>query len=943
MCGIAGVLYFDGGPVERSVLQQMGDSIAHRGPDGEGFFVDEGRPSVGLVNRRLAVIDVEGGQQPMTVCDDRYTIVYNGELFNTAELRRELEAAGHRFATTCDTEVVVRAYAQWGAEMHQRLFGMWAFAIWDSRDRTLLLSRDRLGIKPLVFAEIPGGLAFGSEIKALTASGLVRPELDPTVLPHYLSGFAVPEPHSLIGGVKRLCAGHSLRAGPAGVQDKEYWDCSFPEEEDRGFDAYRDEVAELLDDAVRRTMVSDVPLGVLLSGGIDSRLMGTFAARHTDLLNTFTLGFDDPGYDERSEASGVAQRLGAVHREAVLSATEAAEALPRLIAAYDEPGQSLVQTHFISRLARESVTVALSGMGGDELFAAYPTHVAANVLSRLDQTPAGARVILQQAAAFLPSHRLRRLAYLSGMEPDARVSRELLHQSPDSVRRALLTPQVREIVDLDGPVHYLEHHFARAQSSDPLNRLLYVYLKTYLTDELLRASDAMSMLNSLELRVPLLDHRLVELAMRIPAHHKMRFTRGKRLLREVARRTLELPPGRGKRGFSLPLGHWLRGPLREQVQDVLTGPSMGDRGIFDPLMVNWVLQRVLAGDDRFTPAVMMLYSFEEWARSCLDPVPSIEPHASVGLETPRPELSVVIVNWNTRELVCACIASVGRHLAGVAHEIIVVDNASTDGSADAVAERFPQVRLIKNEHNAGFGKANNQAMRLAQGDWFLLLNSDTELGDDSVAHLFARVRDNPQIGVAQCRLVLPDGRLQHSTYRFPGIRQALLDDLSLHRLLGERESLLAGYWDHSTEKDVDWVAGAFMLLRRQVFELTGGFDERYFMYGEDLDWCLRIHDLGWKIRYYPDAWISHHDHASSDLLWGEERIKVSLATQQQVYARRHGIVAARALALIKALGAAARLAYYTARGSWAGNERYRAFVPYYRTAVRGLLSLLVSR
>ncbi len=943
MCGIGGVYKVDGGAVDRAVLQRMGDAIAHRGPDGEGFFVDAGKQSVGLVNRRLAVIDLISGQQPMTVCHGRYTIVYNGELYNTAELRRELESAGHRFTTSCDTEVVVRAYAEWGREMLPRLSGMWAFAIWDSTDRTLFLSRDRLGIKPLVYAETSEGLAFGSEIKALTASGLVKRELDPTALPYFLSGFAVPEPYSLVQTVKRLPAGHALFVSPDGVQEYEYWDCSYPEEEDRGFASYRDAVEGLLDDAVHRTLVSDVPLGVLLSSGIDSRLVATFAARHVDWLNTFTLGFDQPGYDERATAAQVAGRLRATHHDSMLSVAEASEALPRLIEAYDEPGQSLTQTHFISRFARSSVTVALSGLGGDELFAAYPTHVAVNVLAKVDQMPRGAKLLMENAASFLPAGRLRRLSYLSKLDPDDRGSKELLHQTSAGVRQALLCPDVRTEVDLEAPVRHLKHHFDKAQAHDPLNRLLYVYIKTYLTNELLRATDAMSMLNSLELRVPLLDHHLVEMAMLIPARHKMRLTSGKRLLKEVAARTLDEPLASTKQGFSVPLATWLRGPFRAQAQDVLTGEGLRNRGVFDPVSVESVLRRALAGDDRLIPAVMMLYTFEVWAERWLDGASAAVPRAAEIRLKDKPTLSVVIINWNTKALVSNCIASVERYLGSVPHEVIVVDNASSDGSAEAIATSFPNVRLIKNETNVGFGRANNQAMRLAQGSWFLLLNSDTELGDDSVARLFQRIKGEPELGVAQCRLVLPDGRLQHSAYRFPSLRQALLDDLGMRRVLPghDQASLLGGYWDYATEREVDWVAGAFMLIRRQVFEETGGFDERYFMYGEDLDWCLRIHDLGWRIRFYPDAWVKHHDHASSDLLWGAERITQSLRTQRDVYASRHGLLAARLLTLIKAAGAVTRLGYYTIRGLQPNGKTYRLLQPYYRRSARVLFSLLV--
>src|SRR5215213_1143417 len=426
MCGIAGMYFADGRPLDRVALERMGQAIVHRGPDGEGFHVVTRGPTVGLVSRRLAVIDVDGGDQPITIDDGAFSIVYNGELFNAGELRGELEAAGHRFRTRCDTEVVVRGYAQWGRAVLNRMLGMWAFCVWDRDARTLFLARDRLGVKPLVYAEVAGGVVFASEMKALVASGLVERRLDPEPLPHYLSAFAVPEPYTLVRGARRLRSAHALEVRPDGVREFAYWDCAVPEEEDRGAESYREEVAELLEDAVRRRLVSDVPIGVLLSDGVDSRLLATFAARAEPGLRTFTLGFDNPAADERAGARRIASRLGTDHRETVLNGDDAAKALPTLLEAYDEPGQSLIQTHLISRFAREHVTVALSGLGGDELFSSYPTHAAVNVLSRIDSAPRFASELLRDAARVVPARRLRRLVQLGAMDPDARVSRELM-------------------------------------------------------------------------------------------------------------------------------------------------------------------------------------------------------------------------------------------------------------------------------------------------------------------------------------------------------------------------------------------------------------------------------------------------------------------------------------------------------------------------------------
>ncbi|PYQ22725.1 MAG: asparagine synthase (glutamine-hydrolyzing) [Acidobacteria bacterium] len=925
MCGIAGVLNRDGQPVDRALLARMATSLRHRGPDGEGFHTEAGRPSVGLASSRLAIIDIPGGGQPMSTEDGAFTIVYNGEVFNAEEVRRELESGGHRFRSRCDTEVVLRGYARWGTDVLSRLNGMWAFAIWDRTARRLVLARDRLGVKPLVYADTSRGVAFASEIKALLASGVVDRQADLTALPHYLSAFVVPEPMTLLRGVRRLPAGHYAVADEAGLREVRYWDCAVEEEEDRGFQSYREEVGGLLEDAVRRRLVSDVPLGVFLSGGIDSGLVATLASRSvTEPLRTFTLGFEGSAADERPQARRLATALGAHHTEEGVTAREAASALPDLLAAHDEPSQSLIQGHFVSRLARRDVTVALAGAGGDELFSSYPTHRVVDLLARLDRVPSPLRAALLALARLVPGGRGRRLAALAALEPDARVTRRLLHQTDAAMRENLIASEVRRDLDLEGPTRHLEAHYARAQARHPLNRLLYVYVKTYLVDELLRTLDSMSMLNSLEGRVPLLDYRLVERAMRIPAHHKMSLLEGKVLLRRVASRVL--PPGTlmaGKRGFSLPLDAWLRGELAETLRDVLSAAAVRRRGVFDGDAVADLLGRYLDGEARLTQPVMMLFAFEQWARRVLDAPPATSPEAAVEIGSPAPDLSVIVVNWNTRDILRDCLASVARHLSSVSHEVILVDNASSDGSAEMVAREFPRARLIRNPENVGFARANNQAMRAARGSWFLLLNSDARLVDDSVAALLARVRAEPKLGVAHCRLVFEDGRLQHTTYRFPALGLTLLEGLGLYKLLPPARraaTLLGGHWSQDEERDVDWVAGAFMTLPREVFDATGGFSEEYFMYGEDMEWCYRIRDAGYRIRYYPQATVIHRDHSSADLRWGERRVTLCIEHQLQIYAKRHGRHRGRLYRAASAAGSLFRLAYFSARSLVAGSD-----------------------
>lgn len=950
MCGIAGVFHPDGRPVDRSRLAAMAASIAHRGPDGEGFLVAQGRPSVGLLNRRLAVIDIAGGAQPMSTEDGAFSLVYNGELWNASELRQDLAGLGHRFRSRCDTEVVLRGYAQWGRGLLGRLNGMWAFAVWEQDTRRLLLCRDRLGIKPLVYADTPQGFVFASEIKALLASGLVGRELEATVLPHYLSAFVVPEPLSFFRGVRRLPAGHLLTVSETGVQEEQYWDCAFEEEEDRGQHAYREEVRGLLEDSVRRRLVSDVPLGVFLSGGVDSTLLAALAAKaSSEPLRTFTLGFEGSSSDERPAARRTAAALGARHTEDVVTAREAAVALPDLLASHDEPSQSLLQGHFVSRLARRQVTVVLSGLGGDELFSSYPTHRVVDLLARLDRLPG----VLREPALFLArvagGPRGRRLQALARLPPDARVSRWLLHQTDAPTRVSLLAPELRARLDFDAPARHLEAHYARARARHPLNRLLYVYAKTYLTDELLRATDSMSMLHSLEARVPLLDFRLVELAMRMPAHHKMSLLEGKVVLRRVAEDVL--PPGlvsRGKRGFALPFEVWLRREMTEAIRDVVSEAAIARRGVFDPAAAKRLVDRCLDGEARLVPPLMMLFSFEQWARRVLDQAPVRPEVKPTEIEGPPPELSVIIVNWNTRDILRDCLASLAEHLGPLRPEVLVVDNASSDGSAEMVASEFPQVRLIRNRENLGFARANNQAMAVARGAFFLLLNSDTLLTDDSVVRLFRRLQGDAVPPVAHCRLLFPDGRVQHSTYRFPSLKLALLEDFGFYKFLNPRkrgETLLAGYWDHDEERDVDWVAGAFMLFPRAVYEKTGGFSEAYFMYGEDMEWCFRIRQAGWSIRYFPETTIVHLDHSSSAIRWGDKRIAICIERQLSTFDKHHGRAWGAVFHLVRTLGMLIKVGYFSLRSLARGPNRdyYRDMRRYYRLSLKVHASLLASR
>jgi GT2 family glycosyltransferase len=345
--------------------------------------------------------------------------------------------------------------------------------------------------------------------------------------------------------------------------------------------------------------------------------------------------------------------------------------------------------------------------------------------------------------------------------------------------------------------------------------------------------------------------------------------------------------------------------------------------------------------------VMMLFAFELWARRVLDASAAVSEPKVPELRDVSPDLSVIIVNWNTRDILRNCLTSVEKHLETVRHEIIVVDNASSDGSVEMMEKEFPRLRLIRNTENVGFACANNQAMRVARGRWFLLLNSDTLLIDDSVGRLFAHVQTEPRLGIAHCRLMMSDRRQQYTTYRFPSIKLAIFEDFALYRLVSREkrgEILLGGYWEQTEERDVDWVAGSFMLLPRQVFVETGGFSEAFFMYGEDMEWCYRIRDRGWRIRYYPDASAVHLDHSSSDIRWGGRPIATCVERQVDIYAGRHGRVLGVLYNLVKIAGMLFRLAYFSVRDLRGGARRdyYRQMRKYYCICLRTHAALAVG-
>jgi asparagine synthase (glutamine-hydrolysing) len=609
MCGITGFWHFRSGrPAEVAVLAAMTGSLVHRGPDDEGFHTDG---AVGLGVRRLKVTDPEGGHQPMPNEDGTVHVVFNGAIYNHRELRAELEGQGHRFRTRCDTEAIVHAWEAWGPECVERLNGMFAFVIWDARQQRLFMARDRLGIKPLYVAQGDEGVTFGSELKAVMRAPWIRCEWDHEAVDDFLTYEYVPSPRTIVAGVEKLPQGSWLlfdAATPsARVAPRRYWMLQATDDKP-SVAASMAAVQEVLHRSVRRRLMADVPLGAFLSGGIDSSIIvGLMAAEAGKDLRTFSMGFEDRSYDERHYARMVAAQHGTVHREELVT-PQVVELAERLAGHYDEPfgDVSAFPTWLISSIARHYVTVALSGDGGDELFAGYDHYRAHRWASRIAW--ATNRWGWRAADALLdgvppqPSkkgavNKVKRFAEGLRHPADLEHARWLVFWDV-AERRALYTPAALERVaqrDCFGFYRGLLQEGAE-QGFSGLDRQLYADVRGYLADDILAKVDRASMAVSLEVRVPFLDHEMVETAMRIPAGLKLHGGTTKWILREAFGSLL--PPAvrtRGKEGFSVPMKQWLAGVLQPMMRDALSRERVAARGVFEVAEVERLMDEHVRG------------------------------------------------------------------------------------------------------------------------------------------------------------------------------------------------------------------------------------------------------------------------------------------------------------------------------------------------------------
>lgn len=632
MCGICGIVTGPGSSrvVRRDVVERMRDTIFHRGPDGEGLFFE---PGVGLGHRRLAIVDVARGAQPMASDDGRLQLIFNGEIYNHPQLMPELVQSGVRYHTHCDTETILRLYEREGKAMPQRLRGMFAFAIWDRTARELFLVRDRFGVKPLYYVHLEDGtLIFGSEIKAILASGEVRAALNLNAVPDALANYAPSGEETLFAGIKRLAAGHALTWREGRVEIRRYWDLHFGTVELNGQSdaALIDEYGERFREAVRMRLMSDVPLGMFLSGGIDSAAITAVMSQLVDEpIKTFSVAFAEREANELSFARLVASRYRTDHHEVTVSPGDFFAALPRLVWHEDEPiaHPSSIALYFVSRLASERVKVVLTGEGSDETLAGYNRYRVTLFNRRLGAPyeaaiPRAMRAAVRQGIDTLPAGGgLRR-----------RLTRTFLYLPADldtlyfdnfavfgrRRQQELLEPAIAD--QLRGVDPYAAAHaaFAHSDAATLLDRLLYTDTKTYL-HELLMKQDQMSMAASIESRVPFLDHPLVEFASSLPQRLKLRGWTTKYVLRQAMRDLL--PPeilSRRKMGFPVPIGPWFRGEFRGIVDEFVLGERAMARGLFRRDAVKRLVQSHNAGHEKHDERLWMLVNWEIWQRVFLD-------------------------------------------------------------------------------------------------------------------------------------------------------------------------------------------------------------------------------------------------------------------------------------------------------------------------------------
>ena len=627
MCGICGKLNFARGVVvQPALIRAMMDAIRHRGPDDEGLHIAS---EVGLGFRRLAIIDLNSGHQPLSNEDGTIWIVFNGEIYNYQELRKFLLSKGHVFRTQTDTEVIVHLYEELGPQCLEKLRGMFAFAIWDENKKTLFLARDRVGIKPLYYWKSGEELVFASEIKAILADPAVRRTLAPEIIDRFLTFLYVPGEETLLKGICKLAPGHYLLAKDGKIEIRQYWDLSFVKPADGlSIEDAEKELSNLLAETVELHMIADVPVGVLLSGGVDSTAVLSWAAEKTDKeISTFTVGFADSGFaDERPYAKLAAETFGSRHYDMTITASDFAAFLPQYVWHMEEPvcEPPAVALYYVSKLARNHVKVLLSGEGGDEAFAGYDNYRNMVWLERLKQIWPGANGAaswgLSRLNSWVHSAKVARYTPLvNATFPNYYYSRTSspYRYSGNGIGE-LYSADFLKSINREYTIEPVRRLFSTVKDQGILDQMLYIDTKTWLPDDLLIKADKMTMANSLELRVPLLDHRLLEFAASLPPHYKLKgfnlkYIWKKALSKRVPNRILK----RKKAGFPVPYEFWLRNNFKDQIRDILTDRKTIERGYFQKTAIERLIN-ANTDSGAYSKEVFSLVALELWHRMFLD-------------------------------------------------------------------------------------------------------------------------------------------------------------------------------------------------------------------------------------------------------------------------------------------------------------------------------------
>lgn len=629
MCGITGIIDFRGSrPIDRELVAAMNGTLSHRGPDGDGFHFEDG---VGLGHRRLSIIDIEGGKQPIYNEDESVVLTYNGEIYNFRELVDELRQKGHKFRTHCDTEVVVHAWEEWGVDCLARFNGMFAFALWDRNKQTLFVARDRIGIKPLYYSITPDGqFIFGSELKAVVRHPDVSVDLDPQAIEEYFTFGYVPDPRSIYASVKKLEPGHFIhqQRGRSLTDPVRYWDVPLDADAANfgSVDALGEELRENLKASVERRMIADVPLGAFLSGGIDSSaIVAMMRELNTNSVQTCSIGFNEKRYDESVYADMVAKAKATDHKKEIVEASDYG-LLEKLVGIYDEPyaDSSAIPTYRVCELARKHVTVALSGDGGDENFIGYRRYrlfaMEEKLRSMMPQAFRGAVFgalgrhypkldwaprIFRGKTTFQALARNAMNAYLHGVSIFPEEGRDWLFSK--DFKHQLGGYSSREV---------FARHASGKEFSDPLRLVQYLDFKTYLPGDILTKVDRASMAHSLEVRVPFLDHEFVSWAAGVPTRQKLKGGTGKHILKESLRPLL---PNevlfRKKMGFAVPLDMWFRGSLENRMDEILNGPTLGQSGIFSREALATIGKDHRSGRRNYSAVLWALLMFDGFLKS----------------------------------------------------------------------------------------------------------------------------------------------------------------------------------------------------------------------------------------------------------------------------------------------------------------------------------------